>query len=104
MIEANENIDLVTLRRQHDLESSRREAQALGTPAAPVATAAPDGLDAAGLAQPVVAVEPDASQSPDAAPAPAETDGSGVRLAITAALVVVLFVVWAFQKRSARAS
>ena len=106
MIEANENIDLVTLRRQHDLESSRRDAQALGALAAPVEAAAPAGTDTApdGLVQPVVAVDPDASQPPDGTPAPTEPEGGGARLAITAALVVILFVVWAFQKRSARAS
>ena len=106
MIEANENIDLVTIRRQQDLAASQHETQVAATHAVLARGGLPSGEvpPQSDAPQPVVSVDPGAAQPATGVPAAPEPDGGGVRLAITAGLVVVLFVVWAFQKRSARAS
>ena len=99
MIEANENIDLVTMRRQQELgraqESYQRAATGQGGAGGQVTTSAPLPEVAASTAQPEVA--------PSAA-LPADSDAAWrhTRLAITAGLVVLLLVIWIWQKRAGR--
>ena len=102
MIEANENIGLVTLRRQNDLETSQREAAAVlarVAQTAPVADAsavpvppAPSAAEAAGTVL----------QAPQqSAPAEGGMPAAGrARLGITAGLVVLLVVAWIWQRRA----
>ena len=103
MIEANENIDLVTARRAADLDASLREGAAvrsatLSVDAAPavVTDAVPAFSPPAGTA----AHESVAASVPGAASLPA-ADGR-MRLGITAGLAVLLFVAWFWQRASSR--
>ena len=105
MIEENENIDLVTMRRQQEMQRAQedyRNAVSEGrlavrprqgeVPDGRVALVAADNGGAGGRAA-LVAAEPEAmSADPEAA-------WRYTRLAITAGLVVLLFVVWIWQRK-----
>ena len=116
MIEANENIDEVTMRRQgelHRAQESYQRAVSEGRlavrlrqgeaaqlvvaqerdPPGVVAASTPLSDASAAEVQPVEAVLP--PKDPEAA-------WRHTRLAITAGLVVLLLVVWFWQKRSGR--
>ena len=116
MIEANENVDLVTARRQQDLERARREyhsavaegrlAERSARPAnaqLAVATSstfsASDTASESGPAAEAVEVQP-----VGAVPAPVDPEAAWrhTRLALTAALAVLLLVVWIWQKKGGR--
>lgn len=116
VIEANENVDLVTTRRQQDLERARREYRSAVTEGRlavrsarqenaqlAVATSATfstsDTTSASASAAEAVEVQP-----VGAAPEPADPEAAWryTRLALTAALVVVLLVVWIWQKKGGR--
>ena len=111
MIEANENIDEVTMRRQGELHRAQESYQ----------RAVSEGrLDVRPRAQLAVAQERDTSavvaqqrDAPGVAATSATIPGESVpvdpevawrhtRLAITAGLVVLLLVVWIWQKRAGR--
>ena len=102
MIEANDNIDLVTLRRQQDLESSRQAAREAHATTAPQAVEAQANAPAS---QPLVST---AALVPETPPPASDEQATGTftptRLIIAAALVVLLFVVWVVQKKSSSQS
>ena len=116
VIEANENVDLVTTRRQQDLEHARREYRSAVTEgrlavrsarqenaqlavATSATFSASDTASASAPAAEAVEVQP-----VGAAPAPADPEAAWrhTRLALTAALVVLLLVVWIWQKKGGR--
>lgn len=102
MIEANENIDLVTLRRQAALEASQREAQEVlaQTYTATVNDSSTSTAPAGALAPETQALQTVQTQETET---PKEnTDFRQTRLAITAGLVVLLIVLWILQKRASR--
>ena len=89
MIEENENIDLVTMRRQQEMQRAQedyRNAVSEGRLAVRPREV-PDGRAA------LVAAEPEAM------PADPEAAWRYTRLAITAGLVVLLLVVWIWQRK-----
>ena len=103
MIEENENIDLVTMRRQQEMQRAQedyRNAVSEGrlavrpreVPDGRAALVAADNGGAGGRAE-LVAAEPEAM------PADPEAAWRYTRLAITAGLVVLLFVVWIWQRK-----
>ena len=105
MIEDNENIDLVTIRRQQELQQAQHayqqavsEGRLVVKPRAAeraqleVATSAP--APAAGTTE-VVPSEVVPAADPEAA-------WRHTRLAITAGLVVLLLVIWIWQKKAGR--
>ena len=101
MIEASENIDLVTLRRQNDLEASRRataDLLARAAQPAPAALAMPEQQSAPAAGTAAVALQ-------DPQPPPPAEDGmpmaGRVRLGVTAGLVVLLVAAWFWQRRAA---
>ena len=112
MIEANDNIDEVTMRRQGELRRAQESYQRAVSegrldvrsraqlavaqerdPPGVVAASTPLSDASAAEVQPVEAVPP--PKDPEAA-------WRHTRLAITAGLVVLLLVVWFWQKRSGR--
>lgn len=105
MIEENENIDLVTMRRQQEMQraqESYRQAVSEGRLAVRSRT-----VDQGQLALPQPApqqsVQPEATEGqPTSRPADPEAAWRHTRLAITAGLVVLLLVVWIWQKRTGR--
>lgn len=105
MIEASENIDLVTIRRQNDLAVSQRESMPVLARAAQSVPAAPD---LALLAAPDAAAAPETAAVALQAPPPSGA-GDGlpaagrIRLGVTAGLVVLLIVVWFWQRRASSA-
>ena len=115
VIEANENVDLVTARRQQDLEHARREYRAAVTEGrlavrsarqenAQLSAATGETLstsDTTSASAPAEAVE---VQPVGAAPAPVDPEAAWrhTRLALTAALAVLLLVVWIWQKKGGR--
>ena len=116
MIEANDNVDLVTMRRQQELERARREYQAavaegrLAVRSAraenaqlAVATSATLSADASAgrpyQAEPARQAESTSATLPAADP---EAAWRHTRLAITAGLVVLLLVIWIWQKKAGR--
>ena len=118
MIEANENIDLVTMRRQQEVQQAQhsyqqavsegrlavrpRQGEATDGRAALVA-ADRDGAGgqvATTSAQPAVATS--ATLPVEVPPADPEAAWRHTRLAITAGMVVLLLVVWIWQKRAGR--
>ncbi len=114
MIEENENVDLVTTRRQQDLERARREYQsAVAEGRLAVRPARPEGAQLE-VAAGTVPSAPDAAGAPaaeasaaevqpvESAPADPEAAWRHTRLALTAALVVLLLVVWIWQKKGGR--
>ena len=108
MIEENENIDLVTMRRQQEMQraqESYRHAVAEGR----LAVRPRQGESTDGRAAPVAADYGGAGRQvatsatlPEAIPADPEAAWRHTRLAITAGLVVLLLVVWIWQKRTGR--
>lgn len=104
MIEASENIDLVTFHRQQDLEASRRETQlARAMAARPQPPPALESTDPSTSTAASTLVADSAASLPPGGEAPNATSGPGLtRIVIAAALVVGLFIVWVIQKRSSR--
>ena len=114
MIEENENIDLVTMRRQQEMQQAQesyRQAVAEGRlDVRPRQGEATDGRAAlvaadnggAGSQVATSATLPEVATSatlPEARPADPEAAWRYTRLAITAGLVVLLFVVWIWQRK-----
>ena len=108
MIEANENIDLVTMRRQQEVQQAQhsyQQAVSEGRLAVrPRQGEATDGraalvaADYGGAGRQVAT----SATLPEAIPADPEAAWRHTRLAITAGLVVLLLVVWIWQKRTGR--
>ena len=119
MIEENENIDLVTMRRQQEMQRAQedyRNAVSEGRLAVrPRQGEVPDGSAAlvaadngvAGGSAAFVAADNGGvggraalvAAEPEAMPADPEAAWRYTRLAITAGLVVLLFVVWIWQRK-----
>lgn len=98
MIEANEDIDLVTMRRQQEMRQAQESYQKAVSEGR-LAVVSPRTESSAQLAvAPAAAVE----VQPAKAPADPESAWRHTRLAITAGLVLVLIAVWIWQKRSGR--
>ena len=96
MIEANENIDLVTMRRQQEMrqaQESYQKAVSEGRLEVKPHTAAEVSTVVATEVQPVEAVP---------TPVDPEVAWRHTRLAITAGIVVLLLVVWIWQKKAGR--
>ena len=116
MIEANENIDLVTVRRQQELARARLEYQtavAEGRLAVrprageraqlEVAPGAPQLADASAGRPYQVEATSQVESTSTTLPAPdPEAAWRHTRLAITAGLVVLLLAVWIWQKQAGR--
>ena len=104
MIEANENIDEVTMRRQQELgraqESYQRAVSEGRLVVRPQQGEATDGRAALVVASHDGAGGQIATSAPP--PADPEVAWRHTRLAITAGLVVLLLVVWIWQKRAGR--
>ena len=108
MIEVNDNVDLVTMRRKQDMQraqESYRKAVAEGR----LAVRSRQGASTDGRAALVAADYGGAGRQvttsaplPEAIPADPEAAWRHTRLAITAGLVVLLLVVWIWQKRTGR--
>lgn len=94
MIEARENIDLVTMKRQGDLESSQRDYETLAAAPAPQ-------TDAPALALPSTDMQAvESALPPDSAPADAAPSSiTGSRLCIAGAFVLLLLLFWFVQRR-----
>ena len=111
MIEANENIDLVTMRRQQQLSRAQtsyqrgvsegrllvRSRQGASTDGGAALVAG--GQVATGAPLPVAT---STTIPAETAPADPEATWRYTRLAITAGLVVLLLIVWIWQKRAGR--
>lgn len=94
MVEASENIDVVTMRRQSDLEASQRDYEIH-------ATASARQTDVAALALPpsdMQAVESVPSPDPTSADAPPSSI-TGPRLCIAGVVVFLLILYWFTQRR-----
>ena len=103
MIEANENIDLVTARRAADLDASRREGAAIRSATLSVDAAPQVVTDAVPAFSPPVATGAHESVAPSAPGTASLPEAAGrVRLGITAGLVVLLIVAWFWQRASSR--
>ena len=108
MIEANDNIDLVTMRRQQDF-SRAQESYHRAVTEGRLAVRSRQEESADGRAALVAADSGGAGRSvatgatlPEAVPADPEAAWRHTRLAITAGLVVLLLVIWIWQKKSGR--
>ena len=108
MIEANDNIDLVTMRRQQDF-SRAQESYHRAVTEGRLAVRSRQEEAADGRAALVAADSGGAGRSvatnstlPQAVPADPEAAWRHTRLAITAGLVVLLLVIWIWQKRTGR--
>ena len=96
MIEANDNIDLVTMRRQQEMrqaQESYRNDVSEGRLVVKPHTAVDANTVVATEVQPVETVPP---------PVDPEAAWRHTRLAITAGIVVLLLVVWIWQKKAGR--
>ena len=114
MIEANENIDLVTMRRQQEVQQAQhsyQQAVSEGRLAVrPRQGEATDGraalvaADYGGAGRQVATSAPLPEVTTSAAPTQVATSAAWrhTRLAITAGLVLLLLVVWIWQKKSGR--
>ena len=123
MIEANDNIDLVTIRRQQELQraqESYQRAVAEGRlavrprvqqqsqlvvappPAVPGAPRQEESVAATATTRQEESVAATATVPAEAPPVNPEAAWRYTRLAITAGLVLLLFVVWTWQKRAGR--
>ena len=112
MIEANDNIDEVTMRRQGELRRAQESYQRAVSegrldvrPRAQLAVAQerdPPGVVAAST--PLSDASATEEQPVETMPQPKDSEAAWrhARLAITAGLVVFLLVVWIWQKRSGR--
>ena len=108
MIEANDNIDLVTMRRQQDFSRAQESYHRAVTEGRLAVRSrqeeSTDGRNALvaadyGGAERQVATS---STLPQSVPADPEAAWRHTRLAITAGLVVLLLVIWIWQKKSGR--
>ncbi len=105
MIEANEDITLVTERQLHDVEEGQAQATAIaeGREVHPAELAAQQQStisaenppDASGQAQIVV-------RQPDGPPPDPDTAMRHLRLSIVAVIALVLFLVWLRQKKAGK--
>ena len=106
MIEANENIDLVTMRRQQEVRKAQddyRQAVSEGRLAVRPRAAERAQLEVATSATaPGAGTAEVATTSATAPAADPEAAWRHTRLAVTAGLVLLLLVVWIWQKRSGR--
>ena len=114
MIEANENIDLVTMRRQQEVQQAQHsyqqavsEGRLAVRPRQGEATDGRAALVAADYGGAVRQVAASATIPADASArrpyqADPEVAWRHTRLAITAGLVLLLLVVWIWQKKSGR--
>ncbi len=109
MIEANENIDLVTMRRQQELGRAQESYQRAVSEGRLVVRTR-QGASTDGRAALVAADQDGAGQQVatsatlpvEVPPADPEAAWRHTRLAITAGLVVLLLVIWIWQKRAGR--
>jgi len=121
MIEANENIDLVTMRRQQEVQQAQhsyqqavsegrlavrpRQGETTGR-AALVATdyggAGRQVTTSAAIPEVTTSAAPTQVATSATLPADPEVAWRHTRLAITAGLVLLLLVVWIWQKKSGR--
>ena len=103
MIEANENIDLVTMRHEGDMHSSRESYQRAVSEGRLAVGGHGGAVDTVATSAPIptTATERQPDKVSDV-PANPETTWRYTRLAITAGLVVLLLVVWIWQKRAGR--
>lgn len=94
MVEAKENPDIVTLKRQRDLEESQRAYREGMTQQSNAANQSP-----------TLNVQPiqSSTQQPEIDPPPADPNAlfRHTRLAIVALLVVILVIAWFRQKKNA---
>jgi len=122
MVEANENIDEVTMRRQGDVRSAQASFQRAlsegrlvvrsrqGSPADGRAALVAAGTDGAGgqvatsTTLPAVATSTTLPEVATSTTLPVDPEAAWryTRLAITAGLVVLLFIVWVWQRRARR--
>ena len=104
MIEASENIDLVTMRRQQEMRQAQ-EAYQKAVSEGRLAVRPWQGESTDGRAALVAADYGGAGrQVATSAPLPADPEAAWrhTRLAITAGLVLLLLVVWVWQKKAGR--
>ena len=108
MIEANDNIDLVTMRRQQDF-SRAQESYHRAVTEGRLAVRSRQGEAADGRTALVAADSggterqvATSSTLPQAVPADPEAAWRHTRLASTAGLVVLLLVIWIWQKKAGR--
>ena len=107
MIEANENIDLVTMRRQQEMRQAQESYQKAVSEGRlevkPRTTETVAGWSQPALPQPAQSAATEV-QSVEVVPPPVDPEVAWrhTRLAITAGLVLLLLVVWIWQKKAGR--
>ena len=94
MIEARENIDLVTMKRQGDLEASQRDYENLAATSATQTDASTPALPPADV-RTVESVPPPNPVPPEDPPSAI----TGPRLAIAGAFILILFLFWFIPRR-----
>ena len=101
MIEANEDITLVTERQMRDVEEGQSQAKAIaeGREVHPAILEAASATPAIDLASPPTEVTAQTIQQPSQPPPNPEAALRHLRLSIVAVIVLVLFFVWIRQKR-----
>ncbi len=102
MIEANEDIALVTDRQVRDVEQGQAQATAIaeGREVHPAVLEAASATPAVDLASPPMEVAAQTIQQPQKPPTNPDTAMRHLRLSIVAVIVLILFFVWLRQKKS----
>ena len=102
MIEANEDIALVTDRQIRDVEQGQAQATAIaeGREVHPAVLEAASATPAIDLASPPIEVTAQTIQQPQKPPANPDTAMRHLRLSIVAVIVLILFLAWLRQKKS----